>query len=695
MTAEQKQKVFKGQLVASLNRKLAELDQLDDQLLGMDSAMPMDVLPNEEFDLLTQKREELEDDIRTMREGVQLITEWEKFKGGQWSEEVKMQLNSMDNEIANAAGPQAAAPPVDMGAPVMPEAGMPPAAPLPPVAPEPGLEAPPAPEAPVSAEVEPEVPVEEAPPVEEPPMAPTASSKSAISKKNNYEDHSKGKNAQENSTMANQATKPSLKEGLASQKSKTEAIKKEAQSRVASAWTIARTMLPTAPAKVQKAFASTLLANPTNVITACLRQTAINAHYSKVADEFKKVHKVEMNDLLEDPSVLSKARSEVESEIKGAAKEATSKKADDRKDAGPQTETYNDGRGCGGGTHTEPKETDAGTAASQTEADHRPKDSIDKSTEGSNKVSATKAAGETCAECKKLGKACPKCAKKTAVTKKADEPVQEMPLPEGEGAVPPEGEMAPEMAPEGEMPPAAEVPPGEEGKAEEGATVLTEEKKLEIHEKIDEAEQAIQSLEEEILEEGNEELNIENIFNEEDMEDKAASLANEGDNHAAGDEENDFFAPSAAAEMEAGMEDHFGSMDEIFSMQGADADPLAALIAGDLHTAAQIEGMEVLESFSGQLEKHFNEQSGETRTNESDHEEDILTEAAENVKIEPQGMTRLKQDQTNVMELPAKGAAKTAAKTPVIKHLKPRVGATKTRTVNVIAEALFSDGDDF
>jgi len=677
---------------AALKAKQAELDALDDQLLGMDEAMPMDVLPNEEFDLLTQKREELEEDIRTMREGVQLITEWEKFKGGQWSEEVKMQLNAMDNEIANAAGPQAAAPPVDLGTPMPPEAGTAPAAPLPPATPEPGLEAPPAPEVPApTEEVAPEVP-----PVEEPAMAPTASSKSAISKKNNYEDHNKkGNIARETPIMANKETKPSLKEGLASQKLKTEAIKKESQSRVASAWTIAKTMLPTAPAKVQVAFAKTLLANPTNVITACLRQTAVNAHYSKVADEFKKVHKVEMNDLLEDPSVLTKERSAVESELKGAAKEAAATKvADDRKDAGPQTETYNDGRGCGGGTHTEPKETDAGTSASETQAENRPLESVDKSTEGSNKVSAAKAtpkAGESCAECKKLGKACPKCA---SVTKKADEPVQEMPLPEGEAVPPVEGEMPPA---EGEMPPAAEVPPGEEGKAEEGATVLTEEKKLDIHEKIDEAEQAIQSLEEEILEEGNEELNIENIFNEEEMEDKAASLANEGDNHAAGDD-NDFFAPSAAAEMEAGMEDHFGSMDEIFSMQGADADPLAALIAGDLHTAAQIEGMEVLESFSGQLESHFNEMSGETRTNESDHEEDILSEAAEAVKVEEQGMTRVKQDQTNVLELPAKASAakKTAAAKPaVIKHLKPRVGATTPRVVNPVAAALFGDGDNF
>ena len=663
LSEEQKQK---GQLIASLNRKQAELDVLDDQIMGMDSAMPLDMPPTEEFDLLTQKREELEEDIRTMREGVQLISEWEKFKGGQWSEEVKMQLNSMDNEIANAAGPQAAAPSVDLGAPAPGlDAGMPPVAPEAPVAPTPNLEAPAAPEAPAPAEVAPEAPL-----VEEPIAAPMASVTSAISKKNNYEDHNKkGVTAQEKSTMANQTTKPSLKEGLASQKSKREAIKKEAQSRVASAWTIAKTMLPTAPAPIQKAFASSLLANPTKVLTAALRQTAVNAHYTKFAEEFKKVHKVELNDLMEDPSVLSKEKSAVESEIKGEAKAAATKKADDRKENGVQPEKYDDGR-----KGSEPAEIDAGKAAD------READTVNKSEGGSNQIKEAAAKKAGCAECAKMGGTCAGC--KQAASKKADEPMTEAPLPEM-----PAGEMAPDApAAEGEVPaaPAAEeVVPGEEGTADEAATVLTEEKKLEIHEKIDEAEQAIQSLEEEILEEGNEELNIENIFNEEDMDDKVSSLANEGDNHSAGNE--DFFAPSAAAEMEEGMEDHFGSMDEIFSLQGSDADPLAALIAGDLHTAAQVEGMEVLPAFTGELANHFNEQSNDSRDTETDHEGDILAEAAEAVKPEEQGAKRLPQDSEPKLETPKEAKAKAG-----IRHIKSAAG-TSRRTVNPIEAALWGN----
>jgi hypothetical protein len=674
-TVKQQQEATKVRLIASLNRKQADLDMLDDQIMGMDDAMPMDTAPSAEFDLLTQKREELEEDIRTMREGVQLISEWEKFKGGQWSEDVKMQLNSMDSNIASAAGP--AGQPMDLGVPASGlDAGLPPAAPMAPGAPAPALEAPIAPEAPAptipALETETAPVEEELEPTEQPLPAPVAS---VIRKKNNYEaQNKKGVTAQEKPTMANEQTKPSLKEGLASQKSKREAIKKEAQSRVASAWTIAKTMLPTAPAGVQKAFASTLLASPTKVLTAALRQTAVNAHWSKFAEEFKKVHKVELNDLMEDPSVLSKEKSAVESEIKGEAKAAAAKVADDRKENGTQPEKYDDGR-----KGSEPAEIDAGKAA------EREADTVNKSEGGSNKVkeAAAKKAGESCAECKKLGETCPGC-KSAAVTKKADEPMDMPPAPD---AVP-----AMDAAPAGDVPPAPEVVPGEEGVAEEAATVLTEEKKLDIHEKIEEAEQAIQSLEEEILEEGNEELNIENIFNEEDMDDKVSSLANEGDNHAAGDENDDFFAPSAAAEMESSLEgDHFGSMDEIFSMQGADADPLYALIAGDLKTAAQVEGMEVLPAFSGELANHFNEQSNDGRDTESDHEGDILAEAAEAVKPEQQGAKRLPQDSEPKLE-----ESKAAAKKPAaIRHIKSAAAGTSRRPVNPVAAALFADGDDF
>lgn len=683
LTAKQKQKMIKGRLTSSLARKQADLDMIDDQMSALPEMAPdapMDMAMSPEFDLLSQKREELEKDIQKMREGVQLIGEWEKFKGGQWSEEIKGVLNSMDSEIANAAGPSAAAPMMDLGAPTPGlDASLPPAAPDAPIAPDANLAAPPAPEVAPA-------------PTETPLPAPVAS---ATSKKNNYAaQNKKGVTAQEKSTMANEQTKPSLKEGLASQKSKREAIKKEAQSRVASAWTIAKTMLPTAPADLQKSFAATLLANPTKVLTAALRQTAVNAHWSKAAEEFKKVHKMDLNDLMEDPSVLTKEKAAVESEVKGAAKDASAKKADDRKENGPQPEKYDDGR-----KGSEPAEIDAGKAAD------RAADTVNKSEGGSNNIKEAakkKAHGaecKGCPECDKKAAAAhdPKCAGcescKTAKAKKADEPF----APPAPDAAPAMDAAAPaEAAPaDMDMPPAApEVAPGEDGTADEAATVLTEEKKLDIHEKIEEAEQAIQALEEEFTEESNEELNIENIFNEEDMDDKVSSLANEGDNHAAGDED-DFFAPSAAAEMEASMEgDHFGSMDDIFSMQGADADPLAALIAGDLHTAAQVEGMEVLPAFSGELANHFNEQSNDGRDTESDHEGDILAEAAEAVKPEEQGAKRLPQDSEPKLEESKEARAK-AAKSASIRHIKAAQSGSSRRPVNPVAQALFGDGDDF
>src|SRR5208337_3941221 len=134
------------------------------------------------------------------------------------------------------------------------------------------------------------------------------------------------------------------------------------------------------------------------------------AHYSKLAETFKQVHKVELNDLLEDPSVLNAEKKAVESEVSGDAKNAAAKKADDRKDAGPQTSTYNDGRGCGGGKHTEPKAMDAGSSASETEAAGRPENTINKS-EGDGKAASKEAAAKT-AKCECEGEC--KCASKEA-----------------------------------------------------------------------------------------------------------------------------------------------------------------------------------------------------------------------------------------------------------------------------------------
>src|SRR5271167_3160765 len=43
----------------ALSRKQADLDAIDDQIMGLDSAIPMDSPATPEFDLLSAKREEL------------------------------------------------------------------------------------------------------------------------------------------------------------------------------------------------------------------------------------------------------------------------------------------------------------------------------------------------------------------------------------------------------------------------------------------------------------------------------------------------------------------------------------------------------------------------------------------------------------------------------------------------------------
>src|SRR5271163_3618926 len=449
-------------LQAALAQKQADMDMMDDQLMGMPEMAPeapMDMAPSQEFDLLSEKREELETEIREMREGVELISQWEKFKDGPWSEQIKGLLGEIDIEVADIASGEVAAAD-DMGG-MLPDAGMG----APPVDPALGMTAPPPaadPAAP-AAEIAPAVespaaePVADVAPEATPLEAPMASA-SAVNKKNSYQSPvKKGVSARsdmkkEGSNMASTTTaKASVQEKLAEVKSKREGIRREAQQRVAAAWTIAKTMLPTAPAEVQKHAASNLLLNSTKVLNAMLRQTAKNAHYSKLAETFKNVHKTELNEFLTDGEDLQSLKKSVEAEVKGDAKSA-GKVADDRKDAGPQTETYNDGRGCGGGKHTEPKAMDAGSSASETEASGRPENTVNKS-EGDGKAASAKAAAapktaEKDCECegeckcaskeaavavtaKKHDKDC-KCVtcknkKKDATAKKADEMPMDMP----------------------------------------------------------------------------------------------------------------------------------------------------------------------------------------------------------------------------------------------------------------------------
>lgn len=738
---------------ATLAKKQALLDDMDDQLSGMPEMSmeaPMGGSTSPEFDLLSQKREELEKEILSMQEGIQLLSKWEELKNGPWSPETKGMLSEIDIEMADIAGgepapagdmlggampPDLGAPMPDMGAPVPDLAAPAPEAPLPPA---------PAPDA-----LAPEAPVEEAPApapeeVDSAPMTPMASAKSPTSKKNSYQSpDKKGISAPSNmkkdgSIMANETTeKPSLKDKIADVKSKREAIKKEAQARVAAAWTIAKTMLPGAPSEKQKEAASNFLQLATPVLNAMLRQTAKNAHYTKVAETFKSVHKVEMNDLLEDPSILKSEKSAVEKELKGEAKSAAAPKvADDRKDAGPQEGTYNDGRGCGGGKHTEPTEMDAGSAKSQTEAEHRPENTINKSEGGkaaAAKAAAKAAAAPKVAECKCDGEC--KCASKEAAVEskhaghkpdcdcnfcekkkkgdKKDEKAAAVKTADPVMDAPPMEDAAPAMdAPPAEpgldAVPAEEMPmdaPVEEG-APEGdspAEVLTDEQKMRVEEKIEEAQEAISALEKEILEESaeGEELDYSQIFNEDDMEDKVSALANEGDEKQAGNGE-EYFAPSAAESLEASLDEpQMASMEDFFSLKGSDSDPLAHLIAGEVRTAAEVAGMEVIPSSTGELAKKMesNSATGESRDNENDHEGDLFAEAIENVTPEDGGFKRVKQDETNELEAPKSAAAKTASAAP--KEKKESAVISKLKTVTAaekkpvdIASALFGN-DEF
>jgi hypothetical protein len=711
----------------ALQKKEADLDMMDDQLLGMDAEMPADTMSND-FDMLAQKRNDLEDNIRKMRERIELISAWEQLKNGDWSEEVKNLLKDLDMNIAEIADNSTGevVPPVGMAAPP---------APVPPVAPGAPAVPPVAPPAPEVTEALPETPPEETPAVEVPEGGEELPGTTA-SKKNDFSSSNKKGNfapVKKEGIMTQTATKLALKPELVAAKAARESL---AKTRIAAAFSIAKTMLPGAPIEVHRAFTASLLQNSTKVLKAALRQTAVNAYNTKLADDIKRKHKMELNDLLEEPSVLSGLKREVETEVKGDAKNASGKQADDRKDAGPQNETYNDGRGCGGGTHTEPKETDAGKAGD------RPVNTINKSEEGDK---AVKAAAEKCAECKD-GKKCAKhasvkqahgedckgcekcegkkaaqsaikaasaackeckegsmCSKHAAASKYADD----MPPMDGpaEGVAPegPAGDAG--AAPVEEGPVGGDAPSpemGAPGAEAESTTVLTEEKKMEMTEKIDEAEQAIQGLLADIEGENNaaeegvaemaelpggevegqgEELKIEDIFNQGEMEDKESSLANQGDNSvmADGDSVESFFGPSASSEMEACLEPQTASIQEMFSVEGSDADPMAVLF-GSTKEAGDVAGTDVLPSFTSETATHFQTDTskGDGRDSGSDHESDIWAEALDSVKFEDSGQKRVKQDETNVMEEAPEGkkaAQKKAAYTGPIRPQAPKQAA--------------------
>lgn len=110
------------------------------------------------------------------------------------------------------------------------------------------------------------------------------------------------------------------------------AIHADARSRVASAWTMAKTLLPALSYEAKVAFARALCSAPTPVVAAGLRATARMAHYTKAAEKFETETGRDLNEFVEDESELSKLNTEVLKENKADAP----KTAAAPKKAGPE-----------------------------------------------------------------------------------------------------------------------------------------------------------------------------------------------------------------------------------------------------------------------------------------------------------------------------------------------------------------------
>jgi hypothetical protein len=490
---------------------------------------------------------------------------------------------------------------------------------------------------------------------------------------------------------------------MANNTEKTAAAKKQIKMRVASAWTLAKTMLPGAPAEMQTKLAESFLANPTRVLTAMLRTTAKNAHYTRIAEEFKEVHKVDINDLLEDPSVLSKAQNEVAAELKGDAKNASTKQADDRKECGVQPETYDEGK------RTEPTELEASKAGERSKTDLETKE-----------ASSKKACGEGCkGDCEHM---------KEAAAKKAEEEgaKPETPAEEVEQEAAGDVETADSAADEGID--AADA--GDTEGAENAEQEVFDAEKETLHDVIEDVKDDIETIQntidqeigdaedisiaenadgDEVLNEADDavdevdgdgshegEVDVEGIFNDEDnFADKVSALSN--DDEYQDDDLFGEFTPSDAAEMESVLdgetEEDALEPHEIFAVEGVEVDPMADLIEG------KVASEEIVEP--GDMDSFFEtELSGDDRDNETDHDNnDIFADIFNSREQGEYEGKRDKQDSKPELK-PNKNAGKKAnskgAGYPTLaSHFDPMKRDTTKLAGDDLARLIFPDDADY
>jgi hypothetical protein len=252
-------------------------------------------------------------------------------------------------------------------------------------------------------------------------------------------------------------------------------------------------------------------------------------------------------------------------------------------------------------------------------------------------------------------------------------------------APPAEGPTAPPVDEGGDMP---MPPPPEEGEGEEkpegeSEEVVGDEEKLEVVEQIDEVIQDIEQIKDDI-EENSEELNLESIFDNDKLEDKEASLANNG-NVTAGEDDNDFL-PSSAQNMEASMEE--SPIGDMFDLTASDADPMAHLLGSTKYAEVDASLSKVVKP--GDIAQTFKTDAvgKDPRDNETDHEDSLMTDILKSLDQDDYDTTR---DQTSHQEEPTEASTKVGTKKSITK-LKTVVAAAPAAESN-LASLLFSDDD--
>jgi hypothetical protein len=531
------------------------------------------------------------------------------------------------------------------------------------------------------------------------------------------------------STPANKARTLSERTAAA----KKQAAVQQMKARVASAWTLAKTMLPNAPAPIQLKFAKSLLANSTRILKSALKQTAINAHYTHIAESFETEHKVSLNEYLDDPSVLTKEENGLKAELKADPKAAAAKKADDLATAKSfvQPDTYEEGK------RTEP----AGMDADDVEG------SKPLNVPVNEKKEAAKAhvKGCLCEPCKKKAKeaaakiahgadckGCENC-DKTATAKKAEG--EGIPAEEPGAADAPAETTADGDAPdtpavdggvEGDVPPVDDAVPAEDAAPEPDPVEFDAEKEqlldsvADLKDDIDKIEDAIDAVvegeddavavgddalaedadleavlgdEENVdadldateLDGEGEELDLASIFSNDNFEDKVAAL--NGETIEADGDLDDIFGPSDAADLELALdqEESLTSPADMFDLETSD--PMAALFGkqGALDEESIVE--------PGELEDFFGEQMDDDRDWDTDHEGDILSAALDSVSQDDFNDPNRKQP--TKLQTPKEATKGKAAAKPAPKHiraLRPQGNLPKMSGKD-IAALLFSEED--